>query len=343
MSSAMPERTPSEAGESAAAAGRRTVLRVGGAVLAAPLVAWAQRPQSVPRVGFVSPTSPGPRDEAFRQGLRELGHVEGRDVVVEMRFADGDPERLRALVDELVRRKVDVLVVGSTLGARAAKSATATIPVVFAGSSDPVAGGIVASLARPAGNLTGTSTAYGDGFAGKWLELLKEAVPSLSRAAALWSSSNAAAMRFVDELQAAGSRLGVRLDVHQAANDAELDAALAAIGRGEARAFVVTPSPFAASRRDRLVRFAAERQLPAAYFVGDFAEAGGLISYGPSIAEAYRRASAHVDRILKGAKPGDLPVEQPTKIELIVNRRTARALGLAVPASLLLRADRVID
>ena len=323
--------------------GRRKFLVAGGALLVAPLAAEAQRAERVYRIGFVSPTSPGARNVAFLHGLRELGYVEGQNVSIEMRFAEGQPERLPGLVDELIRLKVDVLVVGATIGARAAQKATTTIPIVFAGSSDPVAGGIVANLAHPGGNITGISLAYGDGFAGKWLELLKEAVPNASHFSALWSSSNAAAARFVKELHVAARVLNVRLDVHHAANLPELDDALAAIGRSGAQSLIVTPSPFAATQRDKLVQFAASTSLPAMYFADDFADAGGLMSYGPSIDEAYRRAAAYVDKILKGAKPGDLAVEQPTRFELTINLRTARALGLKIPRSVLLRADRIIE
>lgn len=303
----------------------------------------AQQPAKVPRIGFVSPVSPDPRRDAFVQGLRELGYEDGRNVAIEMRFAEGRPERLPALAAELVRLQVDVLVAGATIGARAAMEATRTIPIVFAGSSDPVAGGVVANLARPEGNVTGFSLAYGDGFAGKWLELLKQAAPDVSHVAALWSSSNAAAARFVKELEAAARTHGVRLDVHHAANPPQLEEATAAIGAGKAQGLIVTPSPFAASNRRRLVEFAARRRLRAMYFVKDFVDAGGLMSYGPSIVDTYRRAASYVDRILKGAKPADLPVEQPTKFELAINLRTARELGLKVPQAVLLRADRLIE
>ncbi len=323
--------------------GRRKFLVAGGALLVAPLAAEAQRAERLHRIGFVSPTPPGPRNNAFLQGLRDLGYVEGYNVNIEMRFAEGRPERVPGLVEELIRLKVDVLVVGSTIGARAAKQATTTIPIVFAGSSDPVAGGIVANLARPEGNITGFSLAYGDGFAGKWLELLKEATHNISHFAALWSSSNAAAARFVKDLQVAARILNVRLDVHHAKNLPELDEALAAIGSSGARGLIVTPSPFSATHRGKLVQFAASERLPAMYFDEDFADAGGLMSYGPSIADSYRQAAGHVDKILKGAKPGDLPVEQPTRFELIVNLKTARALGLTIPPSVLLRADRRIE
>lgn len=322
---------------------RRQFLIAGSALLAAPFATKAQRAGRVYRIGFVSPTPPGPRNVALLQGLRELGYVEGHNVSIEMRFAEGRPERLPGLVEEMIRLKVDVLVVGSTIGARAAKRATSTIPIVFAGSSDPVAGGIVANLARPEGNITGFSLAYGDGFAGKWLELLKEAAPNVSHVAALWSSSNAAATRFVKELRVAAQMLKVRLDVHHAANPSELDEALAAIGSGGARGLIVTPSPFSSTNLDKLVQFAESKRLPAMYFVEDFVDAGGLMSYGPSIADTYRRAASHVDKILKGAKPSDLPVEQPTKFGLIVNLTTARTLGLKIPQSVLLRTDRVIE
>jgi len=322
---------------------RRDFLIAAGALLAAPLAADAQHAGRIYQIGFVSPTSPGPRSVAFLQGLRELGYVEGHNVKIEMRFADGQPERLPRLVEEVIRLKVDVLVVGATIGASAAKRATTTIPIVFAGSSDPVAGGIVSNLARPGGNITGFSLAYGDGFAGKWLELLKEAAPNVSHVAALWNSSNTAAARFVKDLQVAAQVSKVRLDVHHAASPPELDEAFAVIGSSGARGLIVTPSPFAFTNRDRLIKFAAGRRLPAMYFVEDFADAGGLMSYGPSIADSYRRAAAHVDKILKGAKAGDLPVEQPTKFELRINLKTAKALGLTIPQSLLLRADEVIQ
>ncbi|MFO1324559.1 MAG: ABC transporter substrate-binding protein [Burkholderiales bacterium] len=322
--------------------GRRQFLMAGAALLVAPAVARAQSTQRIPRIGLVSPTAPGPRSEAFVRGLRELGYVDGGNVRIEMRFAQGRPERLPGLVDELIRANVDILVVGATIGARAAKAATTTIPIVFAGSSDPVAAGIVANLSRPGGNITGNSLAYGDGFAGKWLELLKDAVPGTARVAVLWSSSNATAEAFVREIDAAARASKVKLDAFHAANPSELDAAFAAIARSDAQALIVIPSPFAATQADRLVGFAASRRLPAIYFDEQFADVGGLMSYGPSIADAYRRAAAYVVRILKGAKPGDLPVEQPTKFDLVVNLDAARALGLGLSRAFLLRADRVI-
>ena len=318
---------------------RGLLLAIGAAALAWPHAARAQRPR---RIGFVVPTAAGIRSAAFLAGLRELGYVEGQTIHVDMRFAHGRPELLPILIDQVLQLGVEVLVVGSTIGARAAKQATGTVPVVFAGSSDPVAGGIVSNLARPEANLTGFSLAYGDGFAGKWLELLRQAAPGVVHFAALWSSSNSAAQRFVQELQQAARTLHVALDAHHAAHPQELNESLAAIASSGARGLIVTPSPFAAASQDQLVGFAASRRLPAIYFAQDFVSAGGLMSYGPSITDSYRRAAAYVDKILKGAKPGDLPVEQPTRFELVLNLKAALALGLSIPQSLLLRADEVV-
>jgi len=323
---------------------RRRFLLTAGATLVGPLVgAGPARASTLYTIGFVSPVAQGARDEALMKGLREHGYVEGRNVHVEMRFADGKPERLPDLVGELVAQKVDVLVVGATIGARAAKRATTTIPIVFAGSSDPVAGGIVTNLRHPGGNITGISLAYGDGFAGKWIELLNDAVPGLARAAVLWSSSNKAASRFVNELRLAARKLGIALDVHHAKDRPQLDTALSAIGSSDVQGLVVTPSPFAASQRRRLVAFAAQQRLPAIYFFASFANAGGLMTYGPDIADAYRRAAFLIDKVLKGAKPGDLPVERASKFELIVNLKAAQTIGLTIPPAFLLRADRVIE
>jgi putative ABC transport system substrate-binding protein len=307
---------------------RRRLLLTAGALLAAPFAATAQPKARPYRIGFLSPVAPGPRDAAFLKGMQALGWEDGRNVTIAMRFAKGQPERLPGLVEELLAQDPDVLVTGSTIGGRAAKRATTTVPIVFAGSSDPVAGGLVKNLRRPGGNITGFSLAYGDGFAGKWLELLKEAVPELSHAAMVWSSSNAAAKRFVQEVEAVAQRLRVQL---------------AAIGSGNARGLIVAPSPFAVSQRGKLVTFAESRQLPAIYFSESFPKAGGLMSYGPDIPDVYRRAAEHVDRILKGARPGDLPVERPTKFDLVVNVSAAKAIGRSLAPAILLRADRVIE
>jgi putative ABC transport system substrate-binding protein len=321
---------------------RRRLLQAVVALLAGPGAAAAGRSR-VHRVALLSPVARGPRDEAFVAGLRELGYVEGRNLELAMRFAEGRAERLPTLAAELIAWGPEVLVVGSTIGARAAKQATGTLPIVFAGSSDPVAGGLVSNLAHPGGNITGMSLAFGDGFAGKWLEILKEAAPGLSGVAVLWSSANPAAAGYLDELRAAARSLKLPLQALHAAGPQELDAALASISRAAALGLVVMPSPFAESQRVGLVQFAAARRMPAVYFSASFVEAGGLASYGPSVADSYRRAARHVDKILKGARPGDLPVEQPTHFELALHAGTARALGLVIPPTLLLRADRVID
>jgi putative ABC transport system substrate-binding protein len=277
------------------------------------------------------------------RGMSELGYVEGRSVRVEMRSADGQRDRLAALAAELVRSDIDVLVAGSTIAARAAKAATAAIPVVFAGSSDPVAGGLVASLARPGGNLTGVSLAYGGGLAGKWVELLKDLAPRVTRIALLWTSTNPASAQFVEEAEATARKLNAKTARHHAAVPGEVDAALRGVAASGAQGLVVMPSPFWVAQRDALLAFAAKQRLPAMYFDEEFAEAGGLVSYGPSIAEAYRLAASYVDRILKGAKPGELPVQQLNTHELVIHRGTARSLGLAIPPSIAARSPRMVD
>lgn len=325
-----------------------TVTRLAAVAAVLLLAGWAaaqalQAP-GVYRIGFISPASPFPKQyHAFRQALRELGYVEGQNLILEARFAEGRAERLPDLVAEVLRLKVDVLVVGSSVGAFAAKRATTTVPIVVAGLADPVAQGIVASLARPGGNITGVSMAISGAFAGKWVELLKEAAPYVSHAAVLWNPANPAAAPIVKEMQAAARALNVRLDVLAAGDLMQLDGAFAAIGTSGARGVIVTADPFFSSNRAKLVHFAASKRLPAVYFAKDFVEVGGLMAYGPSLADGYRRAATYVHKILKGAKPADLPIEQPTQFELIINAKTAKALGLTIPRSLLVRADGVIE
>jgi len=325
-------------------------LIAAGALLAVPRFVQAQQAARVYRIGLVTPLSAVPEPttvHAFRQGLRELGYVEGKNVIIDARSAEGRPERFPELVAEVIRLKVDVLVVGSTVGALAAKKATTTVPIVFAGIIDPVAPGIVASLARPGGNITGATFGIGgSGFAGKWVELLKDAVPSVSQAAVLWNSANPASAPLVREIQSAARILKVKLDVLDAGDLTKLDRALAAIGASGAsgaQAIIVTNDPFFVANRAKLVQFAASKRLPAMYFTKLFADAGGLMAYGGSLEDSWRRAAVYVDKILKGAKPADLPVEQPTTFELVINLKTARVLGLAIPQSLLLRADQVLE
>ena len=309
-----------------------------------PPTAEAQPAAKVYRIGFVSPTSPGPTLQAFREGLRELGYVEGRNLIIEAQFAEGQPERLPELIAEVIRRKVDVVVVGSTLGALAAKRATTTIPIVFAGLIDPVAPGIVASFARPGGNVTGVTFGMGgEGFGGKWVELLKEAAPNVSQVAALVNSASPASAPLVPEMQMAARTLSVRLDVLDAGNLTKLDTALAAIGTSGARGLIVTNDPFFFTYRAKLVQFAASHRLPAVYFTNTFVDVGGLMSCGSRLVESYRRAATYVDKILNGTKPAELPIERPTTFELVINLTTAKALGLTIPQSVLIRADEVLQ
>jgi ABC-type uncharacterized transport system substrate-binding protein len=322
------------------------VVRLAAVVLllAGSVAAEAQPAAREYRIGFVFSSVYIPAHDAFRQGLRTLGYVEGKNVVIEMRFAEGRQERLPELIAEVLRLKVDVLVVGSTLGVLAARKATTTVPIVFAGVFDPVASGIVSNLARPGGNITGATVGVGgSASSGKWLELLKEAAPGVSRVAVLWNSANPASAQSVREIQAAARTLNVKLDVLDAGNATDLDRALAAIGASSAQGIIVTNDPSFIPNRARLVQFAASKRLPAVYFFKVFADAGGLMSYGGSLEDSYRGATAQVDKILKGAKPADLPIEQSTRVELVMNLRVARALGLTIPRSLLLRADTVIE
>jgi putative ABC transport system substrate-binding protein len=300
--------------------------------------------ETVPyRVGIVMPASRGPTYEAFVKGLRDAGLVEG-SVSIEARFAEGHADRLPGLVAQLLQRRVDVLVVGSTLGALAAKRATTSVPVVFTGLIDPVAPGIVPSLAHPGGNITGTTFGIGGAsLPGKWVEVLKEAVPGLSRVAVLWNPQNPASAELGAEMQRAAKEANVRLDLLDAGDPVKLQAAFAAIGATAPSGLIVANDPFFYANREQMVRFAARRRLPAVYFTKEFVDDGGLLAYGPSVADSYYRAANFVVKILKGAKPADLPVDQPTRYDLAVNVRTAKALGIAIPPGLLVRADYVVN
>jgi len=318
------------------------VVALALAIVAAPLIADAQQPGKVPRIGFLSPGSAtsSPTD-AFRQGLRELGYVEGQNLVVEYRWVDGDIARLPALAAELVRLRVDVLVATTNPAVLAARQATSTIPIVFAASSDPVGTGLVASLAHPGGNVTGLSLVTPE-LSGKRLQLLRETLPQLARVALLWDAGNVGMADRVKETEAAARQLGVALHVEWVRDLAGLDRAFATLAQARPDAFLTTVEPFTGDHRQRIVAFAAQQRLPAMYEERDFVDAGGLMAYGPNLAANYRRAATYVDKILKGAKPADLPVEQPTKFELVINLKTAKALGLTIPQSVLIRADEVI-
>jgi ABC-type uncharacterized transport system substrate-binding protein len=322
---------------------RRAFLAGAAALLAAPLAAKAQQAGRVYRVGYLSTGALPP--EAFLQGLRDLGYVEGRNVVIDYRSAEGKPERLPALAAELVALKVDVIVAPNTPAALAAKQATRTLPIVFIGVGEPVTSGIVTSLARPGGNVTGLSIVSPE-LVGKWMELLKQAVPGVSRVAALWQPGAMDERTEKDMFkgaEVAARALGVRLHFVEARGPEDFDRAFSDMTRARAGALTVRPAPMFVSERRRLVDLAAKNRLPTVYPWREFVEAGGLMAYGPNLADLFRRGATYVDKILKGTKPGDLPVEQPPKFDLVINLKTAKALGPQIPQSLLQRADQVIE
>jgi putative ABC transport system substrate-binding protein len=312
----------------------------------APLATEAQQAAKVARIGYLGDTpaaSPHLR-EAFLQGVRDLGYVEGRNVVIEYRYAEGKRERLPALAAELVARKVDVIVAPNTPQALAAKQATRTLPIVFTVAADPVASGLVTSLARPGGNVTGLSILAPE-LIGKCLEQLTQAVPGVSRVAVLWQPGAVGERTEKDMLKGAGvaaRALGVRLQFVEARGPENFDSAFSEMTRARAGALTVLGTPMFSTERGHLVDLAAKNRLPAVYPWREFVDAGGLMSYGPNLADSFRRAATYVDKILKGAKPADLPVEQPTKFELVINLKTAKTLGLTIPQSVLGRADEVI-
>jgi ABC-type uncharacterized transport system substrate-binding protein len=314
----------------------------------APLAAEAQQAAKVARIGYLSinlAAAPPNLHEAFRQGLRDLGYVEGRDVVIDYRDAGGKVERLPALAAELVALKVDVIMAGSTPLALAAKQATGTIPIVFISSGDPVADGLVASLARPGGNVTGLSSLTPERV-GKCLELLKQAVPRVGRVAVLWQPGavgDRTEKATLKEADVAARALGMRLQLVEARTPADVDRAIVDMTKQRTGALAVWTTAMFARERERLVALVAKNRLPAVYTLREFVDAGGLMAYGHDQADLNRRAATYVDKILKGAKPADLPVEQPTKFELVINLKTAKALGLTIPQSLLVRADQVIQ
>ena len=314
-------------------------------VLAGFCFAEAQQPKKVARIGFLAAaTRTGYQHltEPFLQGLRDLGYVEGQNISIEYRWADGNFERLPALAAELVGLRVDVIVAAVTQASLAAKAATATIPVVMVAVSDPVGSGLVASLARPGGNLTGTSAMTAE-TAGKPLGLLKETLPKISRVAALWNPANpvfqAAHLR---EVEITAKALGVKLQSLQARDPEEINSAFAAIVSERTRAVQVLGDPVFNMHRKQIAALALKHRLPAASGVKEYADAGLLMSYGANFPEFYRRAATYVDKILKGAKPGDIPVERATKFELVINLKTAKQIGLTFPQSVLYRADKVI-
>jgi putative ABC transport system substrate-binding protein len=312
--------------------------------LAVGVMAEAQQPAKIAKIGFFGGSSVAAYSallETFRQGLRDLGYVEGQNIAIEYRYAEGKLDRLPGFAAELVRLKVDVLVVVGTPGTLAAKNATRTIPIVFLSVTDPVAAGLVNSLARPRENITGFTNIAAD-LAGKRLELLKETLPKLFRVALLWNPQNPGSVPQWKESQLPARELGLQLYSMKVSSADEYEGAFKEAIRARSVALAVTLDPVATSNQKRIADLATNNRLPAIYPQGDFVDSGGLMSYGPSFAAAGRDAARHVDKILKGAKPADLPVEQPTKFEFIINLKAAKQIGLTIPPNVLVRADKVI-
>ena len=325
---------------------REFIAAVGAGLLAAPLVAGAQQAGRVHRIGYLTGGLSTDRPhliEAFRQGLRELGWVEGQNIVIEYRYAEGRFDRLPDLAAELVRLKVDIIVAVATPASAAAKNATGTIPIVGISLGDPVGTGLIASLARPGGNITGVSYSVGVETIGKGLELLNEIVPNVRWVAILSNPGNPLHAPAVRDLKVAARSLGEQLQLLDARGPTEFDGAFAAMAKERVGGLFVVADTMFNLHRARLVELAAKSRLPAAYGTRDAVESGGLMSYGPSLPDLFERGATYVDKILKGAKPADLPVEQPTKFELVINLKTAKALGLTIPPSVLARADEVIE
>ncbi len=317
-------------------------------LLAASLAAAADQPrEKVPRVGYLSPGSPSDevrlrRFEAFRQGLRDLGYVEGQNVAIESRWAEGKYDRYPALAADLVREKMNVIVAVGGAATQAAQRATRTIPIVMSVVLDPVGSRLVTSLARPEGNTTGLSLMAPD-IVGKQLQVLREVVPSASRVAVLWNPANPGSAPQLREAEATGRALKMQLQVLQARVPQEIDSAFAAMTRERAAAVVILADAIFTNQRRQIAELCMKRRLPSVYGVREYAEAGGLMDYSVDPVDLEGRAALYVDKILKGAKPGDLPIEQPSKFELVINLKTAKAIGLTIPSLVMQRADRVIE
>jgi putative tryptophan/tyrosine transport system substrate-binding protein len=315
-------------------------------LLALNSLAKAQQTTKIPRIGYVSGTgdanNPGPNIESFRQGLRDLSYVEGKNIVVEYRYAEGKNERLPGLVAEIVKLKVDVIVVIALPAIRAAKKATQTIPIVMVTNADPVAAGLVGSLARPGGNVTGLTLLTRD-LSGKRLELLNEVVPGISRVGILWVAPSATGDSGFKEYEPTGRALKIQLQsLEVQGSNPDLEGAFQAAKKGRASALITIRNPALTRHTKRIVDLAIKNRLPSMFESTDYVEAGGLVSYAANFTEVFRRAAVYVDKILKGVKTVDLPVEQPTKFEFVINLKTAKALNLTIPQSVLFRADKVI-
>jgi ABC-type uncharacterized transport system substrate-binding protein len=325
---------------------RRFLLTALAGVLAAPLAAEAQQPSKMARVGYLEfgSAAPGtPHLEAFRRGLRELGWLEGQNIATEVRYAEGKQDRLAEFAADLVRLKVDVIFASATPAALAAKHATTTIPIVIGFVADPVGSGLVPRLARPGGNITGWTHLAGLELNAKRLEILKEAIPEAARIGALWNPANPIHEPSLRVIEAAAQRLKVQLHPKGVQDPRELEGAFSAMAQERLQGLTVPPDGMFLVHRARIIELAAKHRIPTMYGVRELAQAGGLMAYGVNLPEMYRHGALFVDRILKGAKPGNLPVERPTKFELMINLKTAKALGLTIPPSLLLRADQIIE
>ena len=304
----------------------------------------AQQPTKIPRIGLLftaTPSAAAARIEAFRQGLRELGYVEGKNILIEQRYAEGQLNHMNELAAELVRLKVDVIVTIGPAATRPAKEATHAIPIVMGVDDDPVGNGFVASLARPGGNITGLASLAPE-IGGKQLELLKEIVPRLSRVAVLGTSTQPGNAQSLREAEVAAQALAVKLQYLDVLSPKDIEPVFRTASNGRAEAVLVLRASVFFSHRKQIVDLAAKRQLPAMYYTTEYVEEGGLMTYGVSITDLFRRAATYVDKILKGAKPAELPIEQPTKFELVVNLKTAKRIGLTIPPNVLARADKVI-
>ena len=324
---------------------RKLVIALGAGALSWAGAVCAQAPAKVRRIGFLSASSPPDTalwHQAFRLGLRDLGWIDGKNISFEYRYAEGRSDRLPDLAADLVRLKVDVIVATAPPDALAAHEATKAIPIVMAAGGDPVAFGLVESLVRPGGNITGLSQ-MGPELAGKRLELLKEMVPKLSRVAVLWNPQSAASTLNWKEIQLPARQLGIQLHSLEVRSPNELDKAFGDATRARAGALFIAGDPVIGTNLKRIAGLAAKSRLPSVYQWSEFADAGGLVTYGPDRADMFRRAATYVDKILKGAKPGDLPIDRVTKFELVVNMKTAKALDLTIPQPFLMRVDRVIE
>jgi putative tryptophan/tyrosine transport system substrate-binding protein len=311
-------------------------------LLAVAVIAEAQQPGKVSRIGYVSGSSGfGPREEALQQGLRDLGYVEGQNITIEWRFADGQQDRLPKLVDELVHLKVDTIVTEGARVTRAAKNTTKTIPIIMGSDGDPIGDGHVASLARPGGNITGLATLI-TGLSGKRLEVLKEAIPGISRVGVIWNPESPPSAAGFKEAQIAAQALGLQLQSFEVRAPTDFEGAFQAATKGRVRALTVLSDSLMFSNRTRILALVAKHKLPTMHTQSLWAEDGGLMSYGTNLPDLFRRAATYVDKILKGAKPADLPVEQPTKFDFVINLKTANQIGLTIPPNVLARADRVI-